>query len=168
MITDVGMPRMNGQKLADCMNLRHPYDREMEDVFAVQDDIAAAIAQALRIKLGGKPDATHHYRPKLPAYEACLKGRHYLMKNTPDALVQAKAYLEQAVAFDPEYAEPHAELGVMYLVQSAWEVRPVHEMMSLARKEAQKAIDLSPEEPRAHIVLGATSRFTASINNRQQ
>ena len=133
------------------------YDREMEDVFAVQDDIAAAIALALRIKLGGKAEAMRPYRPKLPAYEACLKGRYYLMKNTPDALVQAKAYLEQAISLDSAYAEPHAELGAMYLIQSAWELRPVSETMSLARKEAQKAIDLSPEEPRAHIVLGAVS-----------
>jgi len=131
------------------------YDREMEDVFAVQDEIAAAITLALRIKLGRKPEATRQYRPNLPAYEACLKGRHYLMGNSPEALAQAKAYLEQAVALDAAYAEPHAELGVMYLVLGAWGLRPAGETLSLARSEALKAVDLSPEEPRAHIVLGA-------------
>jgi eukaryotic-like serine/threonine-protein kinase len=135
------------------------YDREMEDVFAVQDEIAAAIAMALRIKLSGKPEAMRHYRPNLPAYEACLKGRHYLIRNTPDALEQAKAYLQQAIALDPAYAEPHAELGVMYLIHSAWGLRPSSEMMLLARAAAQSAVQLAPEEPRAHIVLGAVEAF---------
>jgi serine/threonine protein kinase len=135
------------------------YDRELEDVFAVQDDIAAAITLALRLQLSGKPEAARQYRPNLPAYEACLKGRHFLMKNTPEALMRGKAYLEQAIALDPGYAEPHAELGVMYLVQSAWGLLPASEMLLVARNAAQHAMDLSPEEPRAHIVLGAVAAF---------
>jgi TolB-like protein/Flp pilus assembly protein TadD/tRNA A-37 threonylcarbamoyl transferase component Bud32 len=135
------------------------YDRELTDVFAVQDEIAAAIASALQVKLAGRPAAIRHHQPNLPAYEAFLKGRHYLMRNTADAHAQAKAYLDQAIELDPEYAAPHAELGVHYLVFAAWGLRPASEMMEFARTEATKAFDLSPAEPQAHIVLGAVAIF---------
>jgi eukaryotic-like serine/threonine-protein kinase len=53
------------------------YDRELADVFLVQDEIAAAIASALLLKLGGTPADRRAYQPSLPAYEAFLKGRHF-------------------------------------------------------------------------------------------
>ena len=56
------------------------YDREMTDVFAVQDEIAAAIAGALQVKLTGKPATARPHEPNLPAYEAFLKGRHQYSK----------------------------------------------------------------------------------------
>ncbi len=60
------------------------YDREMTDVFAVQDEIAAAIAAALQVKLSVAPAAQRHYTPNLPAYDAYLKARHYWGKVTPE------------------------------------------------------------------------------------
>ena len=57
------------------------YDREMADVFAIQDEIASAIAGALRVKISGKAK----YTPRLPAYEAVLRGRYYRQKLTQDA-----------------------------------------------------------------------------------
>ena len=63
------------------------YDREMTDVFAIQDDIASAIATALRIALAGG-SATH--TPALRAYEALLRGRHHRQRLTPSSLVLAR------------------------------------------------------------------------------
>ena len=61
------------------------YDRELADVFAIQDEIAQAIADALPIKLIGTPAGHRRYTPTLPAYEAFLKGRHHLFKFTPES-----------------------------------------------------------------------------------
>ena len=80
------------------------YDREMADVFAVQDEISAAIAGALHAKLSPQPAAKPRYTPKLPAYEALLKARHFHWKVTPESMEQAKEFYEQAIALDPQYA----------------------------------------------------------------
>jgi TolB-like protein/tRNA A-37 threonylcarbamoyl transferase component Bud32/Tfp pilus assembly protein PilF len=133
------------------------YDADMTDVFAVQDEIATAIAAALRVKLAGGRDAIRRHNPSLASYEALLKGRHYLMRGTPEAHAQAQAYLEQAIRLDRDYAEPHAELGILYLILGAQSSRPAAEMMPLARMEATKAFALSADLPLAHVVLGAVA-----------
>jgi serine/threonine-protein kinase len=131
------------------------YDAEMTDVFAVQDEIADAIASALKVKLVKDTSGAVRHQPNLPAYEAFLKGRHFLLRNTQDAHGQAEAYLEKAIALDPEYAAPHAELAILYLVMGAWGVRPPLDVMTLANGEATKAFALAPDEPAVHMALGA-------------
>ena len=90
------------------------YDRELTDVFAVQDEIAAAIAGALQVKLTGKPATARPHEPNLPAYEAFLKGRHQIYKHSPEAFARAEEYFKQAIALDPQWADPHSALGVQY------------------------------------------------------
>ena len=92
------------------------YDREMTDVFAVQDEIAAAIAGALKVKFSGEAEPAHGHTPNLPAYEACLKGRHYQFKGTPEEWNRGREYFEQAIALDPQYADPHAHLASHYFL----------------------------------------------------
>ena len=70
------------------------YDRELTDVFAVQDEIAAAIAGALQVKLTGKTDSARH-EPNLPAYEAFLKGRHQYYKHCPKRTRAPKSILSR-------------------------------------------------------------------------
>ena len=80
------------------------YDREMADVFAVQDEISAAISGALQVKLSPAAAAKPRYTPKLPAYEALLKAKHFHWKVTAESMEQAKVFYEQAIALDPQYA----------------------------------------------------------------
>ena len=80
------------------------YDRELTDVFAVQDEIASAIGGALQATLTGAPETARRYTPKLPAYEAYLKGRYQLLKHTPDGLARSQDYFKQAISLDPQYA----------------------------------------------------------------
>ena len=77
------------------------YDRELADVFAVQDEIAGAITQALsaRLSIDGPPGRQH--TPTLAAYEAYLKGRHHLWMITPEALARSRDFFKQAIAADP-------------------------------------------------------------------
>jgi TolB-like protein len=133
------------------------YDRELIDVFAIQDEIATAIVGALQVKLAGRPAGPPRHQPNLPAYEAFLKGRHQYFRNTPDAVMRAKEYFEQAIALDPEYAEPHAGLGLSYFFLWGYGARPAREMMPLMRAEAQKALDLFASEPGAHALLGVVA-----------
>ena len=80
------------------------YDREMADVFAVQDEISAA----LHTKLSPQGAAKPRYTPNLPAYEALLKAKHFHWKVTAESMEQAKEFYEQAIALDPQYALAHA------------------------------------------------------------
>jgi TolB-like protein/Tfp pilus assembly protein PilF/predicted Ser/Thr protein kinase len=133
------------------------YDRELTDVFAVQDEIAAAIAGALQVTLTGKPAPARTHEPNLSAYEAFLKGRHHYYRTSPEAFARAEEYFQQATALDPQWAEPHSYLGRQYLALGFYGLRPTSEMMPLARSEAWKALELRPSEPLAHAVLGGVA-----------
>lgn len=118
------------------------YDRELTDVFAVQDEVAAAISEALQLKLAPKP-AAERYKPNLPAYEAYLKGRHLNNKLTPDSLARAKESLEQAISLDPKFALPYSLLGrlcVSLVVYGA----PASTWMPQVETLAKKALELDP------------------------
>jgi serine/threonine-protein kinase len=127
------------------------YDRELIDVFAVQDEIATAIAAALEVKLTAKPARSH--KPNVHSHEALLKGRYQMAKSTPEAWARAGEYFEQSIALDPDYPEPHAELGYYFFNLGFWGQRPPTEALLLARSEARKTLGLSPTDPVAHIVL---------------
>jgi serine/threonine protein kinase/tetratricopeptide (TPR) repeat protein len=130
------------------------YDRELTDVFAVQDEIAVAIAGALRLKLIGKPATARPHQPNLPAYEAFLKGSQQYSVFSPEAFARAEEYFKQAIALDPQWAEPHSALARQYFTLGNNALRPLSEMVPLARAEAFKALELLPSEPGAHAVLG--------------
>jgi TolB-like protein/Tfp pilus assembly protein PilF len=132
------------------------YDREMEDVFAVQDDIAAAIAAALQVKLGAAPE---RYRPKPAAYDAYLKGRHYLYSFTPAGLERAREYLEQAIALDPNFALAYSDLGSHWLTKTNLGWTPILETMPKIRAALRRALQLEPSLPEAHAMLGILAAF---------
>jgi len=131
------------------------YDREMTDVFEVQDEIAAAIAGALKLKLSGDVAPVHRHQPNLPAYEAFLKGRHCMLKSTPEAWARGEAFLQQAIALDSRFAEPHTQLAAQYFVLWANGLRPAQEMVPLIRAEARKAVDLLDDS--GHSLLGVVA-----------
>jgi serine/threonine-protein kinase len=128
------------------------YDRELTDVFAVQDEIASAIAGALRLTLAGKPASLPQHKPNVAAYEALLKGRYYDRKITPEGLAKSKDYFEQAIELDPDFAEAHAYLGGYYLSLWTTGLRSIREVAPWVRAQARKAADLSFMG--AHALLG--------------
>ena len=130
------------------------YDRALADVFEMQDEIASAIATALRLKLGGTLADRRSHQPSLRAYEAFLRGRHFVFINTIESIARAKDAFEQAIELDPEYPEAYAELATWHFVQAVAGLRPAGETIPLARTNALKAVELAPTEPRANAVLG--------------
>jgi serine/threonine-protein kinase len=133
------------------------YDREMADVFAMQDEIARAIATALQMRLSAEP--ARQYTPSLPAYEAYLKGRHHMARLTPESLRRSREYLEQAIALDPKFALAHVGLGDCFLNRALPGFLPAREAMPLVREAAQKALDIDPSLPEGHGLLGVVAGF---------
>ena len=129
------------------------YDRELSDIFAVQDEISAAIAKALRVKLS-REAAPQRYTPKLPAYEAYLKARYHEAKITPEAMELARQCYEQAGELDPAFAMPHVGLGSYWFGLTHFGRHPVHECVPAARAEIQRALQIDPTLPEAHALLG--------------
>jgi len=135
----------------------HRYDGELTDVFAVQDEISAAIAEALQVALSARPRAGGQHRPNLTAYEAYLRGLHLVRQHTADALTRSREFLEQAIALDPGYAAPHVALGESYLRLAVEGVRPARDVLPQARVEAQHALALDPSDADAQALLGCVA-----------
>ena len=133
------------------------YDRELADVFAVQDEIAQAIASALRVKFSGTPAPFEQYKPSLPAYEALLKARHYLGSSRPDLRQRAKECYEQAIALDPKFALAHCEYGTYFLSLTLTGALPANQAFSIVRSQAQKALELHPSLPEGDAMLGVVA-----------
>lgn len=128
------------------------FDRQMEDIFAVQDEISSAIAQALEVRLTHAPVRRH--RPALPAYEAYLKARYHMARGTPEALAEARAFYQHAIALDADYALAHCGLALLYLAGAVSGLTPFHLAMTQARQEALRASQLDGALPDAHAMLG--------------
>jgi TolB-like protein len=129
------------------------YDRELNDIFAIQDEISAAIARALRVKLS-RDAAPERYTPKLEAYEAFLKARHQQVKVTPESLELARRWYERACELDPAFGMAHVGLGHYWLIQAHFGQHPARECLTAARAEAQRALQIDPSLPDAHALLG--------------
>jgi serine/threonine-protein kinase len=127
------------------------YDRELADIFAVQDEIAAAIADALKLKLTPAPERR---MPTLPAYEAYLRYRYYQWRFTPEDSQRSKECLEQALALDPGFALPYVGLADYHLALAAVGVLPSLEAMPQARELARRALEIDPDLAEAHAMLG--------------
>jgi len=133
------------------------YDRELEDVFAVQDDIAEAIVSALRVRLSQTMAGAEQYKPSLPAYEALLKARHYSMSGRLELVQRAPEYFEQAIALDPKFALAHCGYANYFLSMTFMGAMPAAEALQMVRSQAQKALELDPSLPEGHAMLGVVA-----------
>jgi eukaryotic-like serine/threonine-protein kinase len=130
------------------------YERDMTDVFAIQDEIAAAIAAVLKVKLSAGTSFHRSYEPTLAAHEAYLKARYLWGTVRPEAMRQAREYLEQAISLDPKYGLAHCGLADHFLAFAGVSYMPAKDAMLMVRQEAQKALDIDPSLPEAHAMLG--------------
>jgi len=130
------------------------YDREMSDLFDLQDEIAQAIASTLQVKLSGAPAPFEQHKPNLPAYEALLKARHNLGSFRPDLLPRIKEYFEQAIALDPKFALAHCEYGGYFGAMALVGTLPANHALPMMCSLAQTALELDPSLPEGHAMLG--------------
>ncbi len=129
------------------------YDRELSDIFAVQDEISAAIVGALRVRLSGDA-ASQRYTPNLTAYEAYLKARYLQAKVTPESQELARRCYEQAIEADAAFAMAHVGLAHYWLAAMTFNQCPAHEGVPAARAQANRALQIDPSLADAHALLG--------------
>ena len=129
------------------------YDRELADVFAVQDEISAAISDALKVRLSPQAAAKPRHTPTLPAYEALLKARHFHWKVTAESMDQAKLFYEQAIALDPKFALAHALYADYLFGRTTIGLSAQREVAPVIRALAQRALELDPSLADAHAPL---------------
>lgn len=115
------------------------WDRELKDVFAIQDEIAESVVAALKLKLleGGAPKASE---TDPAAYAFYLQAKHFRQQATANALKQAEQLANQALEIDSSYAPAWVELGTVYLNEARRGIKPFAEGMELSRNAVQKAL----------------------------
>ena len=119
------------------------YDRRLEDVFAVQEEIAQAVVRALEVKLvAARGPLLRPATKDLTAYDLFLKGRYVRRGMAPDQMRLAIQYFERAVARDPSYARAYAWLSDTHWLQIVLASRPTSEEVPLAREYATAALAL--------------------------
>ncbi|MGH7455411.1 MAG: hypothetical protein ACRENG_28920 [bacterium] len=116
------------------------YNRELDDIFAIQDDIAGAIVKKLKMKLTGEQESrlVKRYTDNLDAYYLYLQARFHLNKRTEEGLQKGVAYCEQAIVLDPEYALAHAGLADGYALLGFQGFLPPKEAMPKAKVAASR------------------------------
>jgi len=134
---------------------KESYERELKDVFAVQDDITKAIVGALQMQLAGgtasRPSAQG--TTNLEAYDLYLRGLQGYRKRGI-GLAQAERYLTEAIALDPTFARAHAMLASVLAVTPYYLDTPILAVLPRAREAAERAVALDDALPEAHAALG--------------
>jgi len=131
------------------------YDRRLDDVFAVHDEIARTIVSTLRTTfLADIADPTpRRYTDNVQAYSLYLKGRFCWNKRSQEGVREAIAYFEQAIDHDPAYTLAYSGLSDSYALQVDYRGVPVTEGYALARRYALQALELDDTLPEAHTSL---------------
>jgi tetratricopeptide (TPR) repeat protein len=147
-------------QLIDAANGYHvwsqTYDRDLKDIFAIQDEIAGAIANELKLKL----DAAHASGPAvadttdLVAYQLYLKAMGLWTARGEQNLLQAEALFQAALKRDPNYAKAWAGLALTYAILPEWSSRLLAETRPAGRDAAEHALALDRDLPEPYAVLG--------------
>ena len=130
------------------------FDREMTDVFAIQDEISKAIVEKLRVRLAADRPLVKRYTENLAAYDLCLKARYHLLKMTPEGREAGRRYCEQAIALDPNYAMAHVMLSESYFWSAFWGSMDPRLAFSKAKSAALEALRHDDTIADAHSALG--------------
>jgi TolB-like protein/Tfp pilus assembly protein PilF len=131
------------------------YDREMEDVFAIQDDISQAIVKALRVILteGEKKQIEKARAVNVQAYDYYLRGRQYTHQLRRKSLEFARQMFNRAIEIDPDYARAYAGVAdTCSMLYTYFDAREFN--LRQAGIASQKALDLEPELAEAHLARG--------------
>jgi serine/threonine-protein kinase len=131
------------------------YNRGLEDIFSIEEEIAAEIAEKLRLRLSGgvKDRLVKRFTEDAEAYQLLLKGRYSFYKQTEEGFRKARQYFEQAIAREPNYALAHAYLARTYNSQLYFGYLPQEEALPKISAALEKALELDPTLSEAHLTL---------------
>ena len=131
------------------------YDRTLDDIFVVQDDIAGEVVKALKLTLLGTALTTRSKPQDSEAYNLALQGRFFVERRGQKDLERAVEYFRQARERDPSYAPAWAGLSQAYARQADSGFVPVADGYRRAREAAEKALALDPQLVDAHLAMGS-------------
>jgi adenylate cyclase len=135
------------------------YDRDLADIFAVQDEVTREIVSALAIRLTRSEQRRlkHRGTESLEAYDLYLRGRQLVWQANKAANEDARVLLERAIALDPRFASAYSTLASVHALDYSNRWRdPPEESLQAAYEMAQKAVALDDNSPEAHCALGVT------------
>jgi TolB-like protein len=135
------------------------YDRQLADVFAVQDEIAAAITGALQVTLSAPSPPGQRHTPDVQAYEHHLKALYDVQRRTPESMARAQKHFERAIELDPRFALAHAEFGLLFGQIAGYGVMPPRDALPLMREQARQALAIDPSLPEGHAALGTVAAW---------
>ncbi len=134
------------------------YDRELTDIFAIQDELTKEIVSALKCNLtiGEQDRMAPRRNVNVEAYELFLRGREQTWTATRTGNIAARGLLERAIAIDPDYAAAHAVIAITHMLDYAngYSGDPEHSL-EVAREIAERAVRMDEEEPLGHFALGS-------------
>ena len=133
------------------------YDRTLDDIFAIQDEIAAKVVARLKVTLMGDTPKVEETAPE--AYALYLQARHLGRRGTSGAWEQSTALYQRALAIDPNYATAWSGLAGIYLNQTGWGLRSFDEGYTLTRETANQALAIDPDYAPAHAILSSVAFF---------
>lgn len=133
------------------------YDRPVNDVFAVQDEIARAITAALQVTLAtGRAGApSNRYTENVRLYELYLKGRYSLNTVTPSSADTAQSYFEQVIEKEPNFAPAWLGMAEVYLMRAGQAFASSKEMMRKTQEAVERALRIDDTLPEAHSIRGS-------------
>jgi eukaryotic-like serine/threonine-protein kinase len=132
------------------------YDRELTDVFDIQEGIARAIAEKLKVRLTQTPSQplVRRYTDDIEAYDLYLRGQYNLHSYTPEALARARACFEMAIRRDPDYAPAYVGLSYHYGALAWFGIQPPQATMPAALEMARRAVQIDDSLAEGQMILG--------------
>ena len=137
------------------------YDRDLEDIFAIQSDVAERIARSLQATLTPSEKVRIEAAPTADtkAYELYLRGRHQLVRRTEESMLRAIDLLDRALAIDPNFAKAWASRAESWAVAPTYASTPIEESIREARVSARRALELDSGLGQAHAALGLAAEL---------
>src|SRR6185437_12354765 len=134
------------------------FDRKLEDIFAIQEEIACCVARALRVTLNRARDLSiERNAPRvMHAYELYLRGRQIQSVKSSDNWTKAPEMFRNAIALDPDYAQAHAGLADSLAQLLIWRILQPQDVLDEALAAAKRALELAPELAEAHVARANT------------
>jgi adenylate cyclase len=150
-------------QLIDCATDGHlwaeRFDRNLTDIFAVQDEITHAIVAALGsvVQSSEAKRAMRNLPSNMAAYDHFLRSWEFILQMKPEAILTGKRIAEEAIQLDPNYARPYCTLAMFHtsMTSNGWS-DDFTASLDQARKAARQAVTIDPQDPWAHSFLGLT------------
>ena len=146
-----------------------PFDRDLTDIFEVQDDVTHRIVDALKVTLSPAEKArlAESEPSNIDAYDYLLRGREIMLgkEKNRSTFEEAIRFFNKALALDPNYSQAHASLAFAHIFdyQNRWSDDPDNSLQ-LAKQYAQRAVEKDPNEPLAHCVTGLAASFEKDLD----